>query len=239
MQDVCILKCDWDASLSPDMVRRWHDYCESLSALPNMSIDRWFGTTGSPTMELHGFCDASTRAYAAAIYFRVIAITGSIDVCLVASKSKVAPIKTVSIPNLELCGAVLLVKLVKHLKKLPLFDKLQLCLWTDSQIVLAWLNKHPSHWKTFVANKISLIQTELPSATWTHVPIKENPADLATRGARPSELVNNDLWWHGPPWLRLSSDLWPKPKKETRCLHTVRYYRCFIRLWISPGRGHL
>jgi hypothetical protein len=151
MQGVCILKCDWDASLFPDMVRRWRDYCESLAALPNISIDRWFGTTESPTMELHGFCDAFTRAYAAAVYLRIVDITGSTDVCLIASKSKVAPIKTVSIPNLELCGAVLLVKLARHLKKLPLFDRLQLCLWTDSQIVLAWFNKHPSHWKTFVA----------------------------------------------------------------------------------------
>jgi hypothetical protein len=89
------------------MVQRWRDYCKSLADLPNISIDRWFGTTRSPMMELHGFYDASTRAYAAAVYLRVVDITGSTDVCLIASKSKVAPIKTVSTPNLELCGAVL------------------------------------------------------------------------------------------------------------------------------------
>jgi hypothetical protein len=133
------------------MMRRWDDYCESLAALLNKSIDRWLGISGSPMMELHGFCDASTRAYTAAVYLRIEDITGSIGVYLIASKSKVAPIKTVRIPNLELCSAVLLVKLVMHLQKLPLIDRLQICLWLYSQIILAWHNKHPSHWKTFVA----------------------------------------------------------------------------------------
>jgi hypothetical protein len=64
--------------------------------------------------------------------------------------------------------------------------------------VLAWLNKHPSHWKTVVANRLSLIQTELPVSSWLHVSTKENPADLAKRGVRLIDLVKNNLWWRGP-----------------------------------------
>jgi hypothetical protein len=144
-------------------------------------------------MELHGFYDVSTWVYAAAVYVRLVDMTSSIDVYLITSNSKVAPIKTTSIPIFELYGAVFLVKLVRHLKKLPLFDRPQLYLSTDRQIVLAWLNKHPSHWKTFVTNRISLIQTELPLATWAHVTTKKIPADLATRGVWPCELVNSDF----------------------------------------------
>jgi hypothetical protein len=89
------------------------------------------------------------------VYFRVANSYGSVGINLIASKSKVAPIKTVSIPNLELCGAVLLVQLVSRLRDLALYEKLSIFLWSDSQIVLDWLNKHPSHWKTFVANRVS------------------------------------------------------------------------------------
>jgi hypothetical protein len=218
MQDLCILKTDWDASLPPEMTRRWIEYCESLEALPDITIDRWLGTSQPQTLQIHGFCDASSRAYAAAVYLRVENTNESVSVHLIASKSKVAPIKSVSIPNLELCGAVLLVQLVIRLLKLALYEKLPVFLWSDSQIVLAWLNKHPSHWKTFVANRVSLIQTELPLATWSHVPTKENPADLATRGVKPIALANNNLWWHGPSWLQLGSIHWPKTKSEVQGL---------------------
>ena len=92
--------------------------------------------------------------------------------------------------------------------------------WSDSQVVLTWLRKHPRFWKTFVANRVSYIQTELPSANWAHVPTKENPADLATRGSKPSELVNNELWWHGPAWLSTPSENWPNTAESVRALHS-------------------
>jgi hypothetical protein len=106
MQDLCILKCDWDASLPPEMIRRWVEYCESLEAQPSITIDQWLSTSQPQNLQLHGFCDASTRAYAVAVYLRVANSNESVGIHLITSKSKVAPFKTVSIPNLELCGAV-------------------------------------------------------------------------------------------------------------------------------------
>lgn len=218
MQDICINKVEWDCSLPEDISGRWHSYCESLQDLPLISIERRLGIREGDDLQIHGFCDASTRAFAAVVYLRMNAPEGNIRVRLLAAKSRVTPIKTVCIPNLELCGAVLVVKLVKYLQKNHLYERLPIHLWTDSQIVLAWLNKHPSHWKTFVANRVSFIQTEMPFATWSHVGTKNNPADIATRGLRPADLHTSSLWWQGPDWLHSDKSQWPRPKENARVM---------------------
>ncbi|XP_031781161.1 uncharacterized protein LOC103316074 [Nasonia vitripennis] len=222
MQDLWIQKCDWDTPLPEDFRERWYAYCKSLSELPSLSIDRWLGVTSTRSYQLHGFSDASSRAYAAAVYLRVDKGDGTFSVSLLAAKTKVSPVKTVSIPNLELCGAALLVKLLCHVRKLDFLSATPVFAWSDSQIVLTWLRKHPCHWKTFVANRVSYIQTELPSATWAHVPTKENPADLATRGSGPAELAGTTLWWQGPSWLSQAPNEWPQPAETRRALHTKK-----------------
>ncbi|XP_051165690.1 uncharacterized protein LOC127284337 [Leptopilina boulardi] len=112
-------------------------------------------------------------------------------------------------PTLELCGAVLLTRLLQHVRKLFHFKDATVTAWCDSQVTLAWINQHPSRWKTFVANRVSYIQTELPSAVWRHVPNHGNPADLATRGLLAEALQDNQLWWKGPQWLSLPPNNWP------------------------------
>ncbi|XP_058789098.1 uncharacterized protein LOC131663049 [Phymastichus coffea] len=220
MQDLWISKCEWDEPLPAQIREQWRHYCQSLSDLPALSIDRWLSLTQQSSVQLQGFSDASSRAYAAAVYFRVDDGKGNVRISLLASKTKPSPIKTKSIPNLELCGAELLVKLVRYLQRLEFLSEIPVYLWSDSQIVLTWLKKHPCHWKTFVANRVSFIQTELPSAIWSHVPTKQNPADLATRGVLPDELGQMDLWWHGPTWLRSDSQDWPMPAKTVQALRT-------------------
>ena len=81
--------------------------------------------------------------------------------------------------------------------------------WTDSTIVLAWLNKHPNAWKTFVANRVSNISDTVGVDNWNHVVSNDNPADIASRGCTAEELLENPLWWNGPSWLRKSESEWP------------------------------
>ncbi|XP_046145647.1 uncharacterized protein LOC123988932 [Osmia bicornis bicornis] len=219
MQDLWILKCEWDSALPVEVRDRWLEYCNSLSALPTLSIGRWLGASCNSEVQIHGFSDASSRAYAAAVYIRINEGDGRFRTSLLSAKSRVAPVKTVSIPNLELCGAVLLIKLLRHVRKLDFLRNLPVFAWSDSQIVLTWLRNHPCHWKTFVANRVSFIQTELPSAKWAHVPTEENPADLATRGSKPVDLMHANLWWHGPDWLAMPEEHWPKAPLAPRVLH--------------------
>lgn len=81
--------------------------------------------------------------------------------------------------------------------------------WTDSTIVLTWLRSHSSRWNTFVANRVSQIQSNAPAAVWRYVPTACNPADCASRGLSGDDLVNHNLWWFGPSWLRLDRTEWP------------------------------
>ncbi|GFX76450.1 integrase catalytic domain-containing protein [Trichonephila clavipes] len=169
----------------------------------------WVILTADNTVELHGFADASSLAYAAAIYCRQ-KHNSKIKVQLLVSKTKVAPVKQVSIPRLELCGAHLLSKLFKSVLRILKHYTFDIFAWTDSKIVLSWLSSHLRKWKTFVANRTSEIMEVLPTKHWRHVPSKENPADIASRGIDPKCLPDCKLWWQGPPWLRLETSSWPK-----------------------------
>ncbi|UYV66790.1 hypothetical protein LAZ67_4002868 [Cordylochernes scorpioides] len=154
------------------------------------------------TLELHGFCDSSEKAYAAVIYVKSCKHNGSVNMSLIASKTKVAPIKVLSLPRLELCSALLLANLFAAVKESLSLHFDQIFLWSDSTIALNWIKSESKRWKAFVANRVSAIQRKTPSHSWLHVPGSENPADLATRGLTPAQLIDNQLWWQGPHWLQ-------------------------------------
>ncbi|GFV09718.1 integrase catalytic domain-containing protein [Trichonephila clavipes] len=186
---------------------------KAFNAINYLTVPRWVILTADNIVELHGFADASSLAYAAAIYCRQ-KHNGKIKVQLLVSKTKVAPVKQVSIPRLELCGAHLLSKLFKSVLRTLKYYTFDVFAWTDSKIVLSWLSGHPRQWKTFVANRTSEIIEVLPTKHWRHVPSKENPADIASRGIDPKCLPDCKLWWQGPPWLRLETSSWPKAESS-------------------------
>jgi len=125
---------------------------EYLSHLTRVHIPRWTGQTKkSLSLEMHGFTDASSRAYVAVVYLRVIHSLSNFQVNLICAKTKVAPIKTVSIPRLELNTVVVLSRL--HLDDASALPLEYSNLWTDSTIIMAWLKQHPSN--TYVANRVA------------------------------------------------------------------------------------
>ncbi|GFX76741.1 integrase catalytic domain-containing protein [Trichonephila clavipes] len=141
-------------------------------------------------------------AYGAAAFLRV-KHKDRVSVDLVTSKSRVAPLKRLSLPRLELMGALLAARLAKEVKKiLDQKCSTRAFFWTDSQVTLHWI-KGPSHrWKPFVANRVREIQSLTDPNSWFHCSGKDNPADLLTRGISVDALTTNSKWWNGSSFLR-------------------------------------
>lgn len=219
MQRVWLDKTDWDEPLGSESTHHWKNFVENYVQISNIRLPRWTGFTPHGKIEFHGFCDASEKAYAAVLYIRVDVEGEGCHSHLLTAKTKVAPIKTVSLPRLELCGAALLADLIDFM--LPQFrlDNYEVHLWTDSTIVLAWLRKPPCSWTTFVANSVSRIQEKVGNQQWHHVDSEDNPADLGSRGVTPQDLSNSDLWWKGPSWLSQDKIHWPQEPQNNE--HTT------------------
>lgn len=201
---------DWDDELPRDIQQKWTELRTSLDILKAVRIERWIGTAATCDVELHGFCDASMAAYAAVVFVRVRDTNHTVKVHNVCAKTKVAPTKVISLPRLELCGAALLVKLLTDVKAAMQWPDVTVTCWTDSTIVLAWLHGHPSAFNIFVANRAAEIQRHVPAEHWHHVRSGDNPADCASRGITPSQLLHHRLWWTGPPWLSEEMNEWPQ-----------------------------
>lgn len=191
----------WDEELPPDLTKKWQQWCSELPQLHEVSIPRWYKTHSAQQnqeLKLHVFCDSSERAYSAVAYLEGETREGEVTISLVASKSRVAPLKRMTLPRLELMGAVIAARLGDTLMKALQLDKTQLRLWTDSMIVLHWICGSAHKWKQFVANRVTEIQTLTDPQSWSHCKGKLNPADLPTRGLTVQDLKKSTLWWNGP-----------------------------------------
>lgn len=159
------MKLDWDEPLNKNDVECWKIFHQQLSDLNNIKIPRWLQNTSNRQIELIGFADASKKAYGAAIYVRSIE-KDRVFCNLLTSKSRVAPLKEVTIPRLELCAAKLLAELMNEVRTKCNLTYVRYFLFTDSTITLHWIMKDASNFKTFVATRISAIQNCTDVNSW-------------------------------------------------------------------------
>ena len=163
MQSLWALTKEWDTKFPHDYENNWKQWYGSLSSITKIRVPRWIGIQApAQSFELHGFADASKLAYVAVVYLSVLD-KGS-PISFRGANTKVAPLKTLSIPRLELCAAQLLAKLVRHFVDNFEYGKPTVYLWSDSKDVLYWLRDIPAKWPTFIANMCSNISTLLPDA---------------------------------------------------------------------------
>ena len=191
----------------------WLD--ELLNDAQKLEIPRSFYFGKGKTYSLHVFVDASTEAYAAAVYVRVKDSRGEkgvktkIESYLVTSKARVTPTKAESVSRLELNSAVIGLRLGHAVAIAYEMDPKKIHFWTDSMNVLHWINTPANRLKTFVSNRIGQIQSHSDSTQWRHVPTDQNPADTATRDISLQDLIKNKQWWKGPEFLLHSETNWP------------------------------
>ncbi|XP_076285541.1 uncharacterized protein LOC143211602 [Lasioglossum baleicum] len=238
MQQLWAERCGWDDPIPDNLQKEWQEYSTQLPDLEAIRIPRKLASDPALTQTLHGFADASSKAYAAAVYVRSVLRDGTVWVTLLVAKSRVAPVKTVSIPRLELCAALLLARLMTFVQSSLHSRNYECHCWTDSSITLTWLNQSPSKWKTFVANRVSKIQTLLPDAQWHHVSTLDNPADCASRGVTPSKLRIHHIWWSGPSWLKQTSDKWPQISVKPNSLARTEARPVRIETLVSTTDQH-
>ena len=211
MQKLWQDQLSWDDPAPEDVCKVWRQWRAELPLVNQHLIPSHYFDSGKNilTLQLHGFCDVSQAAYGGAVYLRAVYSDTTTSSTLVTSKTKVAPLKPTTIPRLELCAAHLLGKLLSHTAEVLGITLSDIYAWTDSAITLGWLNLPPHHLKVFVANRVADTVSKVPADHWRHVPTQDNPADIASRGMLPGELLQSTSWWHGPEWLLLAPDCWP------------------------------
>ena len=213
-RSLCCNKADWDDQLEGEALRGWNQLLIDLEAISRVRVPSCYFrlTQKVVSCQLHGFSDASERAFAAVIYLRVEYEGEEPEVTLVAAKTRVAPIKRQSIPRLELLGATILARLMNTVRSLlaktRLPGELSMYYWTDSYTTLCWI-KNNHHWKQYVQHRVSEIHSLTDKEQWRFCPGLQNPADLPSRGCSSEELVDNSSWWRGPEFLCQPQTSWP------------------------------
>ena len=213
----------WDEPFPPDIQKEWLIRRTQLPEISSICIPRCYIPVSSTivTRQVIEFSDASEKAYCGVVYLRSLDTAGGVYTSLIMAKTRFAPIKKATLPRLELCGAQLLSQLMKHLQEIFAVPTSNLYAFTDSTIVLYWIYGRSQRFKTFEANRIGEIQDNVPPEKWAHVISEENPADVGSRGILPGGIIDHDLWWSGPSWLKEDPSNWHSKVSAPPSLETL------------------
>ena len=212
-QTTCVKGDSWDDQLPAKQQEIWDRFLEEAKQFNGLRVPRCYGDLSDGTVTLIGFGDASESAYAACIYLHYKSKEKVIST-LVAAKTRVAPVKKITLPRLELLAALclskLMVKIQSSLQRLVQIQRI-ICL-TDAEIVLNWITREDRSYKQFVRNRCMQIRDKVPVDNWYHVPGKVNAADLPSRGCFPRQLqqpTTRCQWLNGPEWMSKDEEVWP------------------------------
>ena len=206
LQEIWRSGIDWDDCLLESQSPKWFEWVKTLEMIRKVEIPRCYtpGIDEPTEIQLHTFVDAGDLAYAAICYLRIKHKTGVL-VSMVAAKAKVAPLKPISIPRLELQAAIIGVRLAKKIQEVQGVPITSCLYWSDSKTVLKWMRMDPRNFQSFVMHRIGEILELSDVSQWNWVPSKKNPADLATK----IHHSNFDVWFQGPDFLLQHQQEWP------------------------------
>ncbi|XP_060855180.1 uncharacterized protein LOC132932844 [Metopolophium dirhodum] len=213
---------EWDQPIPDELASSWNSFSTQLPSVSQVKIRRHIPIEQCTDVQLLGFSDASQKGYSAVVYMRLSYASKPGTVHLLTVRSKVAPLKnsrldeSLSIPRLELCGALLLAQTLHRVQKAlsSITHISSIHAWTDSTVVLSWLTTQQVTFKVFVTNRLNKIGELLPSVQWRYVPSMQNPADCVSRGLLPTDALEHSLYWDGPSFVQQSPDTWKSPQYE-------------------------
>ncbi|XP_062708688.1 uncharacterized protein LOC134288304 [Aedes albopictus] len=241
LQDVWRVGTQWDEPVGDDIWNRWMKWINAVKTIDQIRIPRCYFRQATMSsyeeLQLHIFVDASELAYSAVAYFRIVTASTMPDCALVAAKAKVAPLKPLSVPRLELQAAVLGARLMRFVIDTHTITTTKRFLWSDSSTVLAWIHADHRRYKQFVACRIGEILTLTDADEWRWVPTKINPADAATKWGKGPCMQAESEWFKGPEFLRRPEKEWPSSKFISTTTATEEELRpCHVhREVVVPG----
>ncbi len=210
IQDIWKTKTDWDEEINDACWSKWKCWISQLMDVNNIFLPRCYSPKMPQAKEinLHIFTDSSEQAYSMVAYIQVVYETG-IEVSFVIGKANVAPVKTQSMPRLELQGALMGTRVAMTIRDEMDLDFTSTTFWTDSRIVLCWIRSSTRNFKIFVSSRVGEILESSDVSQWRWVPTKENPSDDATRDKLTTDLSSTARWLRGPDFLQLGPEGYP------------------------------
>ncbi|XP_043215496.1 uncharacterized protein LOC122378464 [Amphibalanus amphitrite] len=212
VQRLWALRLEWDRPVTGAELEQWEKWKTELRTLKQLQIPRSYKDGSDLVVErqLHVFCDASETAFGAVAYLRAKTVTGKVTCSFVMCRTRVAPLRKLSIVRLELQAAVLAVRLASTVSQELSPQPHRTFFWSDSMVVLQYLASSSRRFHTFVANRIAEVQDSSEPSQWHHVPGKLNPADDCSRGLPEAALlITSERWFQGPAFLAEDEEQWP------------------------------
>ncbi|XP_055645130.1 uncharacterized protein LOC129781108 [Toxorhynchites rutilus septentrionalis] len=212
MQEIWRSGCAWDDEITGKLAEKWTIWITVLPDVCRVSVPRCYRLSTSArstnVVQLHVFCDASENGIAAIAYFR-FKENGVTECAMVGSKTRVAPLRFLSIPRLELQAAVVGARLADSIASSHRIKISRRVFWTDSRDVLCWIRSDHRRYSQFVAFRVSELLETTGGDEWRWVPTRANVADEGTKWQRLPDLQPSSRWFCGPDFLRKPETEWP------------------------------
>ena len=212
LQDLCRRGVNWDLELSGSDLQKWQNWLYQLPQLECLEVPRCYKPTGFgdvTSYQIHTFSDASELGYGMVSYVRLVNKDERIHCALLIGKSRVTPLKIITIPRLELAAATMAVRITRRMLQQLGLHADQSYFWTDSMTVIRYVRNETTRFKTFVANRVAVIREGSEVSQWKHVESQLNPADDASRGLSLDNVSSATRWTEGPNFLWKPPSDWP------------------------------
>ena len=222
LQELCNLQLGWDDPIPEGAKMRWEKWRAEVMKLQSITIPRCYKPKDFGEVvrtELHHFSDASVQGYGHCSYVRLVDDTNKVHCAFVMGKSRVAPLKPITIPRLELTAAVTSVRISQQIHRKLEYQIDEDFYWTDSKVVLGYISNESRRFHVFVSNRVQEIQNSTHRRQWRYVESEQNPADEASRGMKADELQNT-RWILGPKFLWSEQGKWLNGDEEEQSLRS-------------------